>query len=332
MYNKLAQIYNQNILEKTAADMLAEQVGFDVNNISPDQLEAYAQQMLSEADTAAASQQDVYAQGEPNLADTRQTALNTMPAEQLVQTPEFDQGDTIGKVAAYRIYRDLMPTMTNDIYETVKQAFYQVIKEAGFADSARSYAGAAKNTVRDVAGAAGGAVANAGRSVARNVQSRAGGAFNTAKEVAQKHPKKMIGAAAGLGALGAGGAYMASKEANFGGGFAPQGQIAPQQAPQQGQSSALDQMAQQKVMDYLQAQGYDLNQLFGGADQGQNVQEQPMQGQDMAVKMANDAIRSQVDQHTNQLAISMLQQLGINVNDTGADTSAQDQSQAPQGY
>jgi hypothetical protein len=248
-----------------------------------------------------------------------------MAPEQLVQTPEFDQGDTIGKVAAYRIYRDLMPTLTNDIYETTKQAFSQVLKEAGFADSARSYAGAAKNTVRDVAGAAGGAVANAGRSVARNVQSRAGGAFNTAKEVAQKHPKKMIGAAAGLGALGAGGAYMASKEANFGGGFAPQGQVAPQQEPQ---VSALQQMAQQKVMDYLQAQGYDLNQILGGADQGQNVQEQPMQGQDMSVKMANDAIRSQVDQHTNQLALSMLQQLGINVDNSGTDTaSAQDQTQ-----
>lgn len=326
MYNKLAQIYNQNLLEKTAADMLAEQAGFDVNNISPDQLEAYAQQMLSEAEAVSANQgQDVYAQGEPNLADTRQTALNTMAPEQLVQTPEFDQGDTIGKVAAYRIYRDLMPTLTNDIYETTKQAFSQVLKEAGFADSARSYASAAKNTVRDVAGAAGGAVANAGRSVARNVQSRAGGAFNTAKEVAQKHPKKMIGAAAGLGALGAGGAYMASKEANFGGGFAPQGQVAPQQEPQ---VSALQQMAQQKVMDYLQAQGYDLNQILGGADQGQNVQEQPMQGQDMSVKMANDAIRSQVDQHTNQLALSMLQQLGINVDNSGTDTaSAQDQTQ-----
>jgi hypothetical protein len=225
-----------------------------------------------------------------------------------------------------------MPTLTNDIYETVKQAHYQVLKESGFVDRAKDV-GTSLNSLAHsgtvAAGRgisrAGGAIADAGRSVGRNIQSRAGGAFNTAKEVAQKHPKKTIGAAAGLGALGAGGAYMASKEANFGGGFAPQGQVAPQQEPQ---VSALQQMAQQKVMDYLQAQGYDLNQILGEADQGQNVQEQPMQEQDMSVKMANDAIRSQVDQHTNQLALSMLQQLGINVDNSGTDTaSAQDQTQ-----
>jgi hypothetical protein len=271
-----------------------------------------------------------------------------MPAEQLVQTPEFDQGDTIGKVAAYRIYRDLMPTLTNDIYETVKQAHYQVLKESGFVDRAKDV-GTSLNSLAHSGTVAAGrgisragkAVANAGRSYVDNLKggreigvtggtSRVG---NTAVGAMNKATRgdwaKSQATRAGTGLALGGAGYAATKEANFDGGFAPQGQVAPQQAPQQEpQVSALQQMAQQKVMDYLQAQGYDLNQILGGADQGQNIQEQPMQGQDMSVKMANDAIRSQVDQHTNQLALSMLQQLGINVDNSGTDTaSAQDQTQ-----
>jgi hypothetical protein len=345
MYNTLAQIYNTNVLEKTAADMLAEQTGMDVANLSPDQLEAYAQQMLAEADQAAEvetqyADQAQLAQG-ANLADVRQTPLNTMPPEQLVQTPQFDEGDTVGKVAAYRIYHDLFPQLSLDIYETTKQAskiaFQEVLKEAGFIDKAKKVSAGA----RSLASATGSRVADAGKAEGRGVKNTAKGfgqhvlggrrigttdgesrVGNTLIGAAHKETRgdwlksQASRAALGAGAAGAGAAgyHAATKEANF---------VQPMQQQEQPQTSALEQIAQQKAMSYLQAQGYDINQLLGGQDE-QVEQEQQQLAPEMQAKLANDMIRGQVDQYTDQLAMQMLSQLGIDLN-SQTDPNTQEQ-------
>lgn len=342
MYNALAQIYNTNVLEKTAADMLAEQAGFDVSNLSPDQLEAYAQQMLAEADQAEVetqyADQAQLAQG-ANLADVRQTPLNTMSPEQLVQTPQFDEGDTVGKVAAYRIYHDLFPQLSLDIYETVKQAnvaaFNEVLKEAGFMDKAKEMSAGA----RSLASAAGSRVADAGKAVGRGVKNTVKGfgqhvlggrsigttdgksrVGNTLIGAAHKETRgdwlksQASRAALGAGAAGAGAAgyHAATKEANF----------AQPMQQEQPQTSALEQIAQQKAMSYLQSQGYDINQLLGGQDQ--QVEQEQQLAPEMQAKLANDMIRGQVDQYTDQLAMQMLSQLGIDLN-SQTDPNTQEQ-------
>lgn len=338
MYNTLHQIYGTAALEKTAADMLAEQVqnatGVDASNFDVDQLEAFAQQMLGEQQVDGAYAQEVEGVQGP------QTAYTNMPAEQLVQTQAFQDGDAIGKVASYVMYNDLMPRITVGMYEAAKLAYDQVLKEAGFADKARGAFGKAK----EMGGKAVSAVGNAGRrygnlmagggekgfrpgnSVAAHrgrlgVEGFGDYANKAVKSEAMKSTATRAGTAAGAAGLGVAG-YHAAKEANF----APQYQQpqAPQQAPQ---LSALQQIGQQKALAYLQSQGYDINQFMGGQDQGMDQgMDQGQVDPQMAAKLASDAARGQVDSYTDELAMQMIRDLGID------PSGSQDAGQAaPQG-
>lgn len=341
MYNTLHQIYGTAALEKTAADMLAEQVqnatGVDASNFDVDQLEAFAQQMLGEQQVDGAyAQQEV--QGVDGVQGP-QTAYTNMPAEQLVQTQAFQDGDAIGKVASYVMYNDLMPRLTVGMYEASKLAFDQVLKEAGFADKARGAFGKAK----EMGGKAVSAVGNAGRRYGNlmagggEAGARPGNHISTLKgsyagrgvakadvTEGRKSMATRAGSLAGAAGLGTAG-YYAAKEANF----APQYQ--QPQAPQQAQApqlSALQQIGQQKALAYLQSQGYDINQFMGGQDQG--IDQGMDQGQvdpQMAAKLASDAARGQVDSYTDELAMQMIRELGLDPN------GSQDAGQvaAPQG-
>jgi D-arabinose 1-dehydrogenase-like Zn-dependent alcohol dehydrogenase len=141
---------------------------------------------------------------------------------------------------------------------------------------------------------AGGAKGDVGDMAGR----RAGNSLTGFKQMRGEALKSLgARAATGVGVLGAGGAgYAATKEA-----------------------SALETIANQKVMQYLQSRGYDTSALNGQAQEQPQVQEPQMDP--AAVKMAND-MRMAVEQHTDQLALQMLQQMGIQV-DQGQEVEQQ---------
>lgn len=318
---KLASIYNHSLFEKTASDMLAEQLGaqgLDTSSISPDQLEMAAQQILTEAEAQSAeqSQEQVAPQMSPEeqaqltgtLQEAQKVDYQSLSPEQLQQTQLFQTGDALGKIAAHSTWATFKP-MADEYFSMV---LGEVAKTAGFADKARSAAWGARDAVRSAGSAVSGAAKRYGNLMAGGGEAgvRPGNHLSTLKgsyagrkvnpsEVseARKSLGARVGTAVGLGAAGAG-AYHMAKEA-----------------------SALNTLAWNKVQGFLAQNGIDVNELLAQQEQTQaepQVQDQMMSE---AQKMAND-MRSMVDSHTDEMALEILKSLGI-------DLSQQEQVQDP---
>jgi len=302
---RFAQIYglvNNNQLEKTAQEMLNEQIsentGVDMSSVAPEQLEQFAQQMLSESEAAQAAESKDFA---------------NMTPEQLVQTEEVQTGDVIGKTAAYAMYATLIPAL-DEYFNT---------KLAGFGDTVRKGYDAAKGGVSR----AGSAVVSAGKRYGNLMaggtgaegMARPGNSYSAIRgkgvdDMRKIEARKSLGTRAGTGlaALGiGGGTYAATKEA-----------------------SALETMAYQKVLNVLAQNGIDINALQQAQSQEVQPQMQPQQMQqqvDPAMKMAND-YRALVDQYTDQLAMQMLQNSGFQFQqEQGVDPTMMNQNAQTQG-
>lgn len=191
MDERLAAIYhtNEESQEKTAASELAEKLaaddGIDLGDLTPEQAEELAQQVVGGDETPAEDE-----------TPPEEGAEGEKTAEAEFQE-KFAEADFMGRVMAHSLWQELGGIRKEAAFdpEDMKKVPFKYKARGAVRQAGKAIAGAAGKAGGAVAGAAkrvGGAAAGAGKAV--------GGAVAGA---AKAHPKKFMAAGA-AGAAGAG--------------------------------------------------------------------------------------------------------------------------------
>lgn len=202
----LAQIYGTNQsadatdLEKLAADELAaglaEDGGINVNDLSQDQIEAMAQEVLNDISGADGKDEEA----ENTDADD----------ETLAKVAEADR---LGRIMAHAMNQELV-----SIQKEASAAEQLKAEKAGLLGKRSKDVRGVGRQARDTAGRAGRAVSSKASEVGGKVMSalkqHGGKAMSAAKGVAAKHPKAALGLGAAGVAAGAFGAGRMSKKSS----------------------------------------------------------------------------------------------------------------------